>query len=337
MNTNVYNIVWADDEIDDLLDEDTLQDLEDKGFNIIGCAHNGEELSSILDNHELIDAVIVDANFNESDQKIESEQDTSGLDYARSLYLHKLNRAIPFFLFTGRDDELLNKKYANNPKFLVDFPRHERWFNKILQDDFNDMLDEIKKAVDETKTPSFIVRNKYTLELNAASLFDESYDFILDFLIRDYKNTLQEIKEPFVSVRRTIEKIFGQCEKMKIIPPISNNVNGTAKYFTQGKYDFKGKPNQKSPKYEMRDKDIMPKPLVSSLAYIVNITQDASHSKDTLKLKVNEYFEKTQDFLLLRSVVYILMDILKWYAITALNNHDKEVNELVLWDEIKNN
>ena len=64
MTMNVYNIIWADDEIDDILDDFTIQDLEAKGFNIVGIAHDGEELEALLDRPELIDAIIVDANFN---------------------------------------------------------------------------------------------------------------------------------------------------------------------------------------------------------------------------------------------------------------------------------
>ena len=118
MNANVYNIVWADDEIDDILDNDTINDLKDKGFNIVGMAHDGEELERLLNYPDQVDAVIVDANFNESDTAIESERDTSGLDYARGLYIHKLKRRIPFFLFTNRSDELLKGIYKDNPKFL---------------------------------------------------------------------------------------------------------------------------------------------------------------------------------------------------------------------------
>ena len=66
MTKNVYNIVWADDEIDDLLDKDTIEELESKGFKIIGQAHDGEELESILSKPEMVDAVIVDANHSNS-------------------------------------------------------------------------------------------------------------------------------------------------------------------------------------------------------------------------------------------------------------------------------
>lgn len=326
---SVYNIVWADDEIDDILDDMTIEELKEKGFHVVGQAHNGQELERWLDRPELVDAVIVDANFNESDSDIESERDTSGLDYARSLYRMKLMRKIPFFLFTNRSDELLKEIYQHNPAFLEDFPRHKRWFKKSDMEEYNDMLDEIKKVIDEAKTTDFVVRNKFQYELNAASLIDDAQDFIYEFLIRDFDDTLVDIKEPFVSVRRSIEKIFGKCEIMKLIPPISDNTNGTAAYFLYNNYSLKEDEGYKT-YFEMVGENIMPKPLAQSLKYIVDITQDGSHSKKNMKLKVDEYFKKTKDVLLLRSVVYILIDVLKWFALTLLAHQDIEAN-MRLW------
>lgn len=334
MKMNVYNIVWADDEIDDLLDKETISELEVNGFKIVGQAHDGEELETLLKKPEMVDAVIVDANFNESDIQIGSERDTSGLDYARGLYLHTYNKKIPFFLFTNRSDELLRDIYKHNPKFLEDFPRHKRWFNKSGQGEYNELFESIKRTVDEQKSVNFIIRNRYQYELNAASLFSGTSDFIFDFLIHDYNNTLEEIKEPFVSVRRSIEKILGQCEKMNLIPPISDNTNGTAGYFLHNKYGIKESSGKFNYLYEMLGGDIMPKPLAQSLKYIVDITQDGAHSKKEMKLKVDEYFEKTKDVLMLRSVVYILIDVVKWFAITALSHKDSEINEQILWKKL---
>lgn len=334
MKKNVYNIVWADDEIDDILDEDTINELNYKGIKIVGQAHDGEELESLLKNPKMIDAVIVDANFNESDVEIGGERDTSGLDYARGLYQHLLQKSIPFFLFTNRSDELLQEIYKHNPKFLEDFPRHRRWFNKSGQGEYDELFKAIKETVDEQNSTSFIIRNRYTNELNAAYLFNRTYDFIFDFLIRDYDNTLEDIKEPFASVRHSVEKIFGECENMKIIPPVSDNTNGTATYFLYNKYSIKESTGNYTTQYEMLGNDIMPKPLAQSLKYIVDITQDGAHSKNNMKLKVDEYFDSTKDVIMLRSVVYILIDILKWFALTALSHQDYEVNEQTLWGKI---
>ena len=330
MTMNVYNIIWADDEIDDILDDYTIQDLEAKGFKIVGIAHDGEELEALLSRPELIDAVIVDANFNESGVRIESERDTSGLDYARSLYTHRLDKKIPFFLFTNRSDELLKEIYKHNKNFLADFPRYKRWFKKSSIQEYNDMLNEIKSEVDKTKSSSFIIRNKYKYELNAASIIDKAEDFVFEFLTRDIDGTLDEIIEPFIRVRRIIEKIFWMCDDMKLIPPISDNTNGTAAYFVHNKYRIM---ETTPPKvlYVMTSANLMAKPLAYALKYIVDITQDAAHSKSGLKLKVDEYFEEARDVLLLKSVVFILMDVIKWFAITALSNKDPEENEATLW------
>ena len=334
MNMNVYNIVWADDEIDDILTEYVVDDLKNAGISIIGIAHDGRELESVLSDIANIDAIIVDANFNETSKPIESERDKSGLDYARSLYIHKLNRSIPMFIYTNRTEEMLRDMFRDNPAFFEDFPRHKRWFSKNSQNEQDEMINAIKKEVDERKTTAFVIRNRYREELNAAYLNEEIYVFVYDFLIREYDNTLSEMDEPFIKVRRSLEKMFSICEKWNIIPPVSEDMNGTANYFFYKQYSKKeGKVYVKE--YEMLNKTIMPMPLARSLKYIVDIVQDGAHSKDGLKLDVDKYFKKTKDTFLLRSVVHILIDCLRWFALTILNYQDEEINALSLWEKIE--
>lgn len=332
---NVYNIIWADDEIDNLLDKDTRDDLKERGFEIVATAHDGEELETCMSSLLNVDAVIIDANFNESSCDIMSERDTSGLDYARSLYIHKYEQKIPFFLYTNRSDEMLRDKYKDNYKFLEDFPRHKRWFSKSGRGEFKMMLNEIKEAVEELKSPSFIVRNKFKDELNAASVFEGTRDFIFEFLVNEHENKLDAMVEPFVRVRRSLEKMFDMCQKLCLMPPIKDDMNGCANYFQYSKYSPKDKNGKRITLYEMLDRSLMPMPLANSLSYIVGVVQDGAHSKDNLKLKIDKYFEQTKDTLLLRSVVYILMDIIKWFTITAINHRDLEVNGCILWEKIE--
>lgn len=333
MKMNVYNIVWADDEIDDLLDSETINELESKGFKIIGRAHDGEELESLLRKPEMVDAVIVDANFNESDVEIGSERDTSGLDYARSLYLHTLKQRTPFFLFTNRSDELLREIYKHNPKFLEDFPRHKRWFNKSSPGEYDDLFEAIKEEVSNRNSTSFKVRNRYQYELNAATIIDGAYDFIFEFLSKDSEDRIVDMVEPFVRVRRIVEKVFSSCENVGLIPPISTDTNGTARYFLKNNYSVKEN-GAWIQKYYMKDVTIMPKPLAQSLSFIVEVTQDGAHSKNNMALAVDKYFEKTKDTLLLKSVAYILIDIVKWFTMTYVNHQDKEINTNGLWSKV---
>lgn len=74
---------------------------------------------------------------------------------------------------------------------------------------------------------------------------DETYDFVLKFLICDYEGTFSEIKEPFVSARKIVERVFDKCQKWNLIPSIASVINGTAHYFLFGKY---GKKTPESPK-----------------------------------------------------------------------------------------
>ena len=335
MNMNVYNIVWADDEIDDFLDDAYQEDLRNIGFEIVGKARNGLELEKCLVQENQIDAVIVDANFNEASQSINSERDISGLIYARSMYLHKLKRKIPFFLFTNRTDELLQDITKDNPSFLEDFPRHKRWFSKYLREERDEMFEAIKKAVDDINSTGFVIRNRYKDELNAATLIDDAKDFIYEFLSKDIEDSLIEMVEPFVRARRIIEQLFSQLEKMCIIPPISNDFNGTAKYFMHKGYSRKDSVTSRWVQEYYMAVDIMPMPLAQSLDYLSSITQDGAHSKGKLNLKVGQYFKQSKDTHLLRSIAYIVMDLIKWHANTLLSHRNIEENKDSLWKKIE--
>lgn len=336
MSKNVYNIVWADDEIDAILDEELLACLKEQGIYIVGKAHDGQELETILDQSNHVDAVIVDANFNATDKTTSSERDTSGLISAMGLYLYKYKKEIPFFLITSRSDSMLKEIYKHNKNFETTFPRHKRWFIKNDSDEFNDMLNEMKKAVEETRTPKFIITNRYRDEINASKFVDDiTYKFVLEFLIKDYMGVLITIDEPFVKMRKTVERIFTKCQNWNLIPPIGNDVNGTAGYFLHENYRIQISETPKEYKYiYVMDIPIMEKPLAKAFDNMVDIIQDASHNKEGLKYKVDEYYSKTKDTLFLKSTMYILIDFIKWFASTSLIHHDREQNAKELWTKV---
>lgn len=339
MKTNVYSILWADDDVDALIDR-YEERFNDNDIIIIEWAHDGKELEECLSRSiHKIDAVIVDANFNYTKISPESKLDdrnVTGLEYAHSLYVHKFNRSIPFFLFTQRIDEMLHEKLDERPEFNDDFKRHENWFRKNDDEELTEMFEAIKKEADIRKTTSFIIRNRYQKELSYADVLGEdSYNYILEVLCRDWDNTLGDMREPFSTARKIVEQIFGQCEIVKLIPPISGNTNGTGDYFLYKAYSpWDEQTRRRIPQYKMKGDDLMPKPLAQSLVYFLNMTQDGAHRKKDLSLKVDEYFNKTKDVLLLRSVLFILIDIIKWFIETWKCHLDPDVNEIELWEKV---
>ena len=95
------------------------------------------------------------------------------------------------------------------------------------------------------------------------------------------------------------------CKREKIIPDVGD-LNQISRFL--GNNDKNGNETY------VIIQEIMPKPLARGLWYFLDITQDASHNKDELKLKVLKYVQETQNINLFRSVLSIAMDLCLWYA-----------------------
>lgn len=323
----MYNVIWADDEIDDLCDNDAQEIMRCQGISIVKKAHDAMELEAALADSGSYDAVIVDANFNKRTANVENERDVSGLSHAISI-LEQKQDTLPMYLYTARTSELLQEEMRADLDFLKNLRSKNRWFSKIDTDGFMQMLEQIRADVDSLNTTAHRVNSQYKEELNAAFLVDAK-DYLFDFLCREQEETLQDMREPFIPVRRAIERMFSLCEKLQLIPPVSDNTNGTAAYLLQGEYRIDGKLL-----YRRIGDSIIPMPVASSLRYITTLTQDEAHSKVGLKLDVHKYWEETKDTHLLRSVVFVLMDVLKWFGITAIHNQDLELNA-TRWEKME--
>lgn len=317
MNTNVYNIVWADDDIDALFNNYEKR-FKKNGLSIIKCAHDAKELEDqISELGNRIDAVIVDANFNYSKEPIESERDVRGLDYAHSLYSFTLKRSIPFFLFTQRSDELLRDKLSNKPEFLQDFPRHKRWFKKNDDDEFYEMIEQIKKEVDNRNTDAFRIRNKYAKEFEAAKNIDDAVRYLENGLLFSYENdSWKNVQDYFNPARKIVERIISSCKSMKILPP-NVSLNVASKLFSGLDCGYTLK------------EQLMEKPLAESLFYFLKITQDGSHDANDLQLNVDQYVRETKNINLYRTTLYIAMDLLLWHERMREKFSN---NSVILWN-----
>lgn len=314
MSMNVYNIIWADDDIDALKDRYEKR-FTKNGLCIIGIAHNGEELElQLSEKIDFVDAVIVDANFNETEVDIDDERDTSGLTFTRT-HLLKVYPNIPFILFTQREDELINRKYQNiQAKFTKEFPRHKRWFHKNDDDELLEMFDSIKEEVDYRNTDQFRIRQKYRKEFEAAKLIPNAENLLLKGIQSEVTNDLssEAIVECFTPIRMICENIIDQCQEREYIPYISS-LNSICDFLRQKEVEgFK------------LTTPIMHKTLVSSLEYFLSITQDGSHDKSSLPLEVIDYVRRRNNNNLYRAMLYIVMDLLLWYKDLIDNNPESK-------------
>ena len=183
----IYRIIWADDEIDALLDEHGKALISKQHVEVIKC-NNAAMLEEKLKNvNHRIDAVIVDANFTVRDFTPSDETVVSGL--RRSMMLIGEYKHLPFYLYTQRvnlselvDEDEMGYFKDNNAIFFKS--------NGLLP-----LLDRIKSDVDKFKSAAFQIDSQYKKELDYFQIFDKqcnakSYNLIRELLIQSREGSL---------------------------------------------------------------------------------------------------------------------------------------------------
>ena len=108
-------------------------------------------------------------------------------------------------------------------------------------------------------------------------------------------------KTLYLDCRSKVEESYKELQKKEIIPP-GVKLSGLAA-FLEGN----------SPRYELLEKELMPKPLRYVLDFFLKIANDVEHVGDDLAIEMKKYVEETQDINLLRALAFIICDILLWY------------------------
>ena len=297
MAANVYNVIWADDQIDSFRrDNDVLNIMKLQTVNLLDFAHTSSELKEKLTEWEdMVDAVITDGNFDKK-KTVDIVRSTSGISDVIS-FISDFNRKkiIPFFLYTGKK-ELLKEKFTDGE--LDYFAKRDRIFEK---GSFSKMLVRIKEEVDRINSPQFRIRNKYAREFEAAKLIDGAPENLERGLLYLYKeDSWKDVEDYFNPARKIVERIVDSCVEMNILPPhISLN---TAQKILQGTLSD----------YSL-SVPLMEKPLAESLRFFLSITQDGSHDANDLQLGVDQYVRQTQNVNLYLSILHIAMDLLLWH------------------------
>ncbi len=297
MAANVYNIIWADDEIDSYrLDDSVIGILKSQNINLLDYAHTSRELKDKLTELEdKVNAVITDGNFDKS-KTVDIIKSTSGIsDVLTFISDFNRKRIIPFFLYTGKKS-LLKEKFTDGE--LEYFEKRDRIFEK---GSLSKMLVKIKEEVDSINSPQFQIRNEYKKEFEAAKLIDEAENNLERGLLYLYEdNSWKDTQDYFNPARKIVERIIDSCVKMNLLPPhISLN---TAQKILQGSLSD----------YSL-SVPLMEKPLSESLRFFLSITQDGSHDANDLQLGVDHYVRQTQNINLYLSILHIAMDLLLWH------------------------
>lgn len=222
-----YNIVWADDDIDILLED--IQGLFTRnGINIIPFTSARPAIDCIRKNHEFIDAIIVDAKFSKDGESFQEEgKSFPGL----SLFMQELSSLrnefkmpYPCWIFTGYG-ELLRDKYDKED--LAGF-EDEIVRKGANYETLKEWVASICDKIALTSSKEFKIRqeNSKLFELCTESyLGHESAQRLLSIL--DYKKSNKE--DLFNIMRKVLEEILDLFVKDGLIDDITDKISINAR------------------------------------------------------------------------------------------------------------
>lgn len=313
----LYQIIWADDEIDALLDENSKALLSKQHVDVVKC-NNAAMLEEKLKNvSHRIDAVIVDANFTARDFTPSNETIVSGLRKAMMLigeYKH-----LPFYLYTQRinlsdlvDEDELSYFKDNNAIFFKG--------NGLLP-----LLDRIKNDVDKINSAEFQIDNQYKKELEYFQIFDKlcdakSYNLIRELLVQSREGSLTGTEKYFNQFRSEIlENMNAKAAHFGIVPE-GLSLNNFSLFLCS-----------KAEKYKLNE-EVLPKALHMIMQYVVRLVQDGSHKRANLQYEVHQFVSENKDTLIIQSLLFAIIELISWFIPYLAMHTDKQQN-LANWQE----
>ena len=305
------NIVWCDDQ-EGLVRKRVEELLPHYNCKILAWFKQTDELEKFLnDNKVLCDAVVVDFNI---DRNNPNPQDGTahGFQHVHNI-LHNY-RPIPFYLYTGRERWFIKNKYEaydydeENDYFfqLIDniSYKHDRIFMSLTDTEL--LLSTIKEEVMVINTPEFKIRQEYAEAFEALQNFEidvSDIRILVNILLYDNpgRSNLREldISHSINSLRMVIDSIHGKFMSKGLVP--KNCSLNKFPEFLEGKFGGKYPYSQ-----------IMPKSLVYAFGFFLKYAQDASHDNNHLELEFKTYLSKFSDIYIVKALVIIELDIVRW-------------------------
>lgn len=306
-----YKIIWADDEIDALLDETSKALLLKQHVEVVKC-NNAAMLEEKLKNVcYRIDAVIVDANFTARDFTPSDETIVTG--FRRAMWLIGEYRHLPFYLYTQRvnlsdlvDEDELSYFKDNNAIFFKG--------NGLLP-----LLNRIKDDVDKINSAEFQIDNQFKNELSYFQIFDKqcnakSHDLIRGLLIQSREGSLAGTERYFNQFRSEILENMNAVSAYFGIVPEGLSLNNFSLFLCS-----------KAEKYKLNE-EILPKPLHMMMQFIIRMVQDGSHKRASLQYEVNQFVSERADTLIIQSLLFAIIELISWFVPYLAMHMDKQQN-----------
>lgn len=317
MSNKVYNILWVDDEHEDMPAFKRLA--LDFDLKLVPYKSLDAGMAELERNLVLYDSVLLDAKFFEKEDDVPDTEDTDYVHRAKERIL-QLPKKFDIHILTGQAEAFDSSDFKKAFKKV---------FKKGISEDVDALFNSLRGAAEGQL--DFQIRNEYkrVFEIgNEKYLGSKIYEPITN-LLKQIKSTndFEPTKDNLLPLRKIIENSFDKLFELGIIPEeiYKAGLNPTVKLLC----------NNKSNSGYTVVKDFMHPSMAYFFDNLVFITQDSQHDKKGLKLNVDEYISNIKSPYLFKSLVFQLLDYLIWLKEFIDENSNPEVNKN-LWTKNEN-
>lgn len=308
MSNKVYNILWVDDEHEDMPAFKRLA--LDYDLKLVPYKSLEAGMAELEKNFVLYDGVLLDAKFFE---KEDDSPDTEDTDYVHRAKEHilQLPKKYDIHILTGQAEAFDSNVFKKAFKKV---------FKKGISDDEDALFNSLK--VNAEGQLDFQIRHEYkrVFEVGDDKYLGSKINESLINLLKQAKeiNDFEQTKDSLLPLRKIIENSFDRLFELGLIPEeiYKAGLNPTVKFLCN---------NKNNSGFSVTKKFMHP-----SIAYffdnLVFITQDSQHDKKGLKLNVDEYITNIKSPYLFKSLVFQLLDYLIWLKQFIDENPNLEVN-----------
>jgi hypothetical protein len=324
-----YNILWIDDQYEEL--GGFIDEAYGEGFDITAFSSSREGMRYLKRNLSSVDALILDAKvFKEGPKDVPSEKGLTNslLEIARISGKNQ-GKEIPHVVFTGQPDLESDAAFADRLDGVPVFSKNQ---------DAMPLFEKLRELIGDS--PNATVRNQYRAAYHACcqGRIDSQCWNLLAPVLRSITHVEDLPTDPYNDVRKALEWIFRYLHRHCVIH--EKLIDDVGRVNLQGISLFvAGKPAHLHSTHEdlHARRPILPKLLVDSTKFILDVTQPGSHTEkledaDASKPSIEAVKEYGPYHHLVQTVAIMTADIAEWAA-NYVAAHPDANNNRDLWVE----
>lgn len=213
-----YKVIWFDDQHEEF--EIDKENAFAENIQLIGYSNAKEGIPELRDNYKDYDAVILDGLFFTSSEHTGTDIDQTAFgEVAKVLSdLKAQNKILPWFIYSGQ------KSFVKDKNVLVDVLKDSSFangkiFDKSKDEDFIELLNEIKKAADSNPERKIKIKNPEIFSIfEEGILTDEVESQLMSLFKKPYYDDRAELKAILTNIRSIQESVYVKLEGINILP-----------------------------------------------------------------------------------------------------------------------